>query len=185
MDNALWAFGRVSGIISLALFTGTVLLGILNRSGRPLLGFPRFSVALVHRNIALLATLFLVLHVSSLMLDSYANLHPVDVVVPFLGSFKPFWQGLGTAAFDLVVAIVLTGLLRRRLGQRIFRAVHWFTYAMWPIALAHGLGNGTNGTDVWFVALAVFSVAVVAGAVAWRMSANFLETANARQGSPR
>jgi len=182
MDSALWAFGRVSGVISLALFTATVLLGILTRSGRPLFTVPRFSVALVHRNISLLATVFLALHVGALLLDSFAKLNVTDVVVPFLGSFKPFWQGLGTVAFDLVLALLVTGLMRHRLGQRTFRAIHWLSYAMWPIALAHAIGNGTNGTSKWFLLLAVASVVVVGGAVLWRMSATFLETAKARQG---
>ncbi len=182
MDNALWAFGRVSGVISLALFTCTVLLGILTRSGRSLLGVPRFSLTLIHRNIALLATVFLALHVGSLMLDSYAKLNVIDAVVPFLGSFRPFWQGLGTVAFDLVLAVVATSLLRHRIGLRTFRAVHWFSYAMWPIALAHAIGNGTNGTSKWFLLLGVGSVAVVVAALAWRVSSNFLETAKTRQG---
>ena len=91
-DNAMWAFGRISGIVALALFTVTLILGIVTRSGRPLIGLPRFSVTLVHRNVALLASAFLVLHVGTLMFDSYAHLNLADVVVPFLGSFKPFWQ---------------------------------------------------------------------------------------------
>lgn len=183
MDNAMWAFGRVSGFLSLGLFTVTVLLGILNRSGRPLFVIPRFSVTLLHRNISLLATLFLVLHVGSLMLDSYAKLNVIDVFVPFLGGFKPFWQGLGTVAFDMVLAVVATGLLRHRLGHRMFRAFHWLSYAMWPIALGHAIGNGTNGNSKWFLVLATGSVAAVAAAVVWRTSANFLETAKARQGA--
>lgn len=185
MDNAMWAFGRVSGFASLALLTVSVLLGILTRSGRPLPGIPRFSITLIHRNISLLATVFLFLHVGSLMLDSYAKLTVTDVVVPFLGAFKPFWQGLGTVAFDLVLALMVTGLLRQRIGQRTFRAVHWFSYAMWPIALAHAIGNGTNGTSKWFLVLAAGSVAAVGAAVAWRLSTNFLETAKARTGALR
>ncbi|WP_230085601.1 ferric reductase-like transmembrane domain-containing protein [Arthrobacter sp. AQ5-05] len=182
MDNALWAFGRVSGFVALALFTVAVVLGILTRSGRRLFAIPRFSVVLIHRDISVLATVFLVLHVSSLMLDSFAKMNVIDVLVPFLGAFKPFWQGLGTVAFDLVLAVVVTGLLRHRIGQKTFRAVHWLTYAMWPIALAHAIGNGTNGTAGWFVLLAVGSVAVVGTAVVWRLSAAFLETSKARQG---
>jgi sulfoxide reductase heme-binding subunit YedZ len=183
MDNALWAIGRVSGMISMALVTATVLLGIVNRSGRPLPAVPRFSVALIHRNISLLATLFLTMHIVSLMLDSYAKLSLIDVFVPFLGHFKPFWQGLGTVAIDLLAAVVLTGLLRHRLGQRTFRVVHWFAYAMWPIALVHSIGNGTNGTEKWFLALAAGSVVAVGAALVWRLSSNFLETAKARQRS--
>lgn len=181
MNDMLWAFGRASGIIALVLFTVTVLLGILTRSGRPLPGMPRFAVSLVHRNVSLLALLFLVLHVGTLMLDSYAKLNLVDVIVPFLGSFKPFWQGLGTVAFDLVLAIVITGLLRPRIGYRAFRFVHWFTYAMWPIAVLHGIGNGTNGTSGWFLLLAIGCAVLVAAAIVWRLSSGFIERSGARQ----
>ena len=181
MSELLWAAGRASGLIALLLFTATVLLGILTRSGRPLPGLPRFSVSLIHRNVSLLACVFLVLHVGTLMFDSYAKLSLLDIVVPFAGSFKPFWQGLGTVAFDLVVAIVITGLLRRRIGQRAFRFVHWFTYAMWPIAVLHAIGNGTNGTSRWFLLLSAASTAFVAAAVIWRLSSRFVEHSRIRR----
>ncbi|MFC8524224.1 ferric reductase-like transmembrane domain-containing protein [Arthrobacter sp. FX8] len=183
MDEAMWAFGRVSGFVSLALFTGSVLLGILNRSGRPFMVLPRFSISLLHRNISLLATVFLGLHVGSLLLDSYAKLNPVDIVVPFLGSFQPFWQGLGTVALDLVLAVVVTGLLRHRIGLRSFKAVHWLSYGVWPVAMAHALGNGTDASSGWFLLLAVASAVAVAAALLWRLSPSFLETSHARQGN--
>lgn len=179
----MWAFGRISGVLALALFTVTLILGIVTRSGRPLIGMPRFSVTLVHRNVALLASAFLVLHVGTLLLDSYAHLNPVDVIVPFLGSFKPFWQGLGTVAFDLIIAVVLTALLRRAIGARVFRFVHWFTYAMWPIAVAHAIGNGTNGTQGWFLLGTVVACLLVLAAVIWRISDRFAETTRARRES--
>lgn len=178
----MWAFGRVSGFVSLALFTVSVLLGILSRSGRPLLALPRFSISILHRNIALLATVFLGLHVGSLLLDSYARLRPVDIVVPFLGSFQPFWQGLGTVALDLVLAVAVTGLLRHRIGQRAFKAVHWLSYGVWPVAVLHALGNGTDAAGGWFLLLAVGSAAAVSAALVWRLSPGFLETSHARQG---
>jgi len=181
VDEALWAFGRGSGVISLALLTVGVVLGIVNRSGRPLPGMPRFAVALVHRNVALLASAFLVLHVATLIFDPFSKFTLVDVVVPFVGSVKPLWLGLGTVATDLVIAIVVTGLLRRRVGVRVFRFVHWFTYAMWPVALLHAIGDGTDGLSAWFLVFAVVSTALVVGAVFWRISARFEETARARQ----
>jgi predicted ferric reductase len=180
MSEAMWAFGRISGIVALVLLTGSVVLGIWTRSGRPLPGLPRFSIQLIHRNIALLASIFLVLHVGSLMLDSYAKLSVADVVVPFLGAYKPFWQGLGTVAFDLLLAIVITSLFRKRLGVRLFKAIHWLTYAMWPIALVHSIGNGTNGTSGWFLAIATVCTVAVAGVLIWRVSSRFLESATAR-----
>jgi sulfoxide reductase heme-binding subunit YedZ len=175
MAEALWALGRATGVVALLLFTVSVLLGILTRSGRPAFGLPRFGVALVHRNASLLGVVFVLTHVISLFFDPYAQLRLVDVVVPFLGTAKPFWLGLGTCAFDLVIALAVTGLMRQRIGQKAFRFVHWFSYAMWPIALAHALGNGTDAGTTWFVELAAACSLLVLGALSWRVSATFAE----------
>ncbi|AMM32261.1 iron reductase [Sinomonas atrocyanea] len=182
MNEIMWAIGRAGGIVSLGLFTLVLVLGIVSRSGRPLLGLPRFSVALVHRSTALTAVVFLALHVGTLMLDPHAKLALPDVVVPFIAAWNPFWVGLGTVALDLVLALVVTGLLRQRLGQRVFRTIHWAAYGMWPIGLAHALGTGTNAVDLWFQAYAWGCAGAVACAVVWRLSAGFAETSAARLG---
>lgn len=184
MDESMWALGRVSGLISMVLLTGSVLLGILARSGRPLITIPRFSLALLHRSISLLAVVFLVFHVGALMLDSFANVSLADVAVPFLGSYRPFWQGLGTVSLGLMAAVVVTSIFRRRLGQRTFKVVHWFTYAVWPLAMAHSLGNGTDASSMPVLVSAVVLVVVVLAAVAWRVSARFAETDSVRGAGP-
>ncbi len=183
MDQVLWAAGRASGVIALVLLTVSVILGIATRSGRPLPGLPRFSVLLIHRNISLISSLFVLLHIVTLLFDRYARLRLIDFVLPFLGAFKPFWQGLGTVAFDLLLVVIVSSLLRHRLGVKTFRFLHWFTYAMWPVALAHAIGNGTNGTTGWFLILAGISVAAVFAAVIWRMSTRFIESSSQRQGT--
>lgn len=182
MDDALWAIGRGTGIAALVLFTASVVLGIITRSGRPLPGLPRFSVTLVHRNVSLAATLFLVVHLVSLFFDPYAQLSLLDMIVPFFGEYRPFWQGLGTVAFDLVLVLVATSLLRHRIGPRAFKAFHWAAYAMWPVALAHAIGNGTNGTDAWFLVLAGACALAVLAALGWRLSSRHIEFRNVRLG---
>lgn len=181
MDEILWAVGRATGIIALLLFTASMLLGIVTRSGRPLPGLPRFSLALVHRNISLFSMVFLGLHVGTLMFDSYAKLALIDVVLPFFGDFRPFWQGLGTIALDVALALAITGLLRHRIGPRAFRAVHWASYAMWPLALAHSLGSGTDALSAWFLGIAVACVVAVGAAIVWRASDLFIESARSRE----
>jgi methionine sulfoxide reductase heme-binding subunit len=179
-DEALWAIGRGCGITALAFLTLSVALGIGTRSGRSLLALPRYAVADVHRFAALTGTLLVVAHMTLLFLDPYAQLRFVDFVVPFLGAYRPLWQGLGTAAFDVLVVVVLTSLLRHRLGLRAFRVVHWITYVLWPIALAHAVGNGTDVYHVWFLAFAGCCVLTVATALVLRLRANFSEYADAR-----
>ncbi|WP_101951572.1 ferric reductase-like transmembrane domain-containing protein [Mycobacterium sp. 3519A] len=179
-DEALWAVGRGCGITALAFLTISVGLGIATRSGRPLLALPRFAVSDVHRFTALAGTLLVVLHVTLLFLDPYAQLRLVDFVVPFLGEYRPLWQGIGTLGFDLMLVIVVTSLLRQRIGVRGFRAIHWATYALWPIAFTHALGNGTDAYRVWFVAFAGGCAAIVGAALLWRVRSGFAEYADAR-----
>ena len=118
------------------------------------------------------------LHIGLLFLDPYAKLRVIDFVVPFLGHYRPLWQGLGTVAFDLLIVIVVTSLLRQRLGLRAFRLIHWATYALWPIAMAHAIGNGTDAFRIWFLAFAGVCALIVAASVVWRLRADFAEYAD-------
>lgn len=93
--------------------------------------------------------------------------------MPFLGEANPFWLGLGTIAFDLLLAVMITGLLRNRIGRRTFRLVHWATYALWPISLVHALGTGTDAGSLAFLVFAGLCSAAVVGAVIWRLMPRF------------
>jgi sulfoxide reductase heme-binding subunit YedZ len=180
MSEYLWYLGRGSGAVSLLLLTGVVLLGIAQRSGRPLPGLPRFAVGSVHRNLGLLVVTFLSIHVLTLLADPYAQLRLLNVIVPFTAAYRPLWTGLGATALDLVVALIVTGLLRHRLGRRTFRIVHWLAYLAWPAAVGHALGAGTDVGQVWLTGTTIACIAVVGGAVMWRLGTSFTETAAAR-----
>jgi methionine sulfoxide reductase heme-binding subunit len=173
MTNALWYTARGTGVVSLLLLTTVVMLGIGSRSGRPVFGLPRFAVSIVHRDASLIATVLIAIHVTTLLTDPYAHLRLVDLVVPFDAAYRPAWVGLGTTALDLVIAIVVTSLARRRIGVRGWRAIHWIAYALWPIAWLHGIGSGTDRGSGWYLALAIAASVAVLAAVAWRLSAGF------------
>ena len=173
MTAAFWYLARGTGVVTLILLTVVVALGIATRSGRPLPGLPRFAVAGVHRSVSLLAVVLLGLHVATLLVDPYAQLKLVDVVVPFVGTYRPLWLGLGTLALDLLVALVVTSLLRHRIGRRTWRGLHWLAYACWPVALLHGLGTGTDSGTLWLRGVAAACVTTVLAALAWRTSSGF------------
>ena len=175
MTDALWYLGRGTGVVSLVLLTLVVGLGIATRSGRPLPGLPRFAVTALHRNASLLAVVFVVVHALTLLFDPYAQLDVLALVVPFTAAAQPFWYGLGALALDLLLALVVTSLLRGRIGPRVWRAIHWAAYAAWPIALAHGLGSGTDAGTGWMLTITGICVAAVLGAVGWRLSERFAE----------
>ena len=175
IDKALWYLGRSSGVVSLVLLTLVVALGIATRSGRLLPGLPRFAVSAVHRFASLLAVVFLTLHVVTLTLDPQSQLRWLDAVLPFGSHPKPLWIGLGAASLDLMVALVLTSLLRQRIGHRVWRAIHWAAYALWPFAVLHTIGTGTDMHRPWMLGLLALCALTVAGLIGWRLSTRFLD----------
>ena len=169
--KALWYMTRGTGLVALLLLSASVALGVLevNRWSRP--SWPRFVTAALHKNVSLLATAFLAIHIATAVLDSYAPIRWIDAVIPFASPYRPLWLGFGAVALDLIVALVATSLLRTRLGYRTWRLVHWTAYACWPFAVIHGLGTGTDTSRGWALAVNLVAVAVVLAAVAWRISA--------------
>src|SRR5271169_2178217 len=160
-----WYLTRSTGAVALLLLTIAVALGVVDVRRLSTPRWPRFVVDSLHRNVSLLAMVFLVLHILTSVLDSFAPISLLDAFVPFVGSYRPFWLGLGAVAFDLLLAVMITSLLRQRMGYASWRAVHWLTYASWPIALLHGLGTGSDVKSTWLLALSVGCIAVVLAAV--------------------
>lgn len=175
-NKALWYLSRGTGLTALVVLTLVVVLGVLTRYSRPLPQLPRFVTAGLHRNTSLLAVALLTVHVVSAVLDPYSLTGFVGIVVPFTGGYRPLWVGLGTLAVDLLIALTVTSLLRSRLPDRVWRAVHWTAYVCWPVAVVHGLGSGTDAGRSWSLALTAACVVAGGAAVLWRATSPGLFT---------
>jgi sulfoxide reductase heme-binding subunit YedZ len=158
----LWYLNRATGLVSLLLMTLTIVLGVLVQRQVSLPGLPRWGTVGLHRNVGLVSAVLLVVHVASAVVDGYASIGWLDTVVPFVAGYETFWVGLGTLAVDLTALVVLTSLLRGRLPLRAWRAVHLTSYALWPLALVHGLGAGTDLGSGWLLAGALACAVAVA-----------------------
>lgn len=175
-----WYLTRSTGAVALLLLSVAVALGVLDVKRWSTPRWPRFIVDSLHRNVSLLALAFLVLHILTSVLDSFAPIGLIDAFVPFVGSYRPFWLGLGAVAFDLILAVIATSLLRSRMGYSTWRAIHWLTYASWPIALVHGFGTGSDANGAWLQVLSVVCVALVLAAILARAIAGWPENVGVR-----
>jgi sulfoxide reductase heme-binding subunit YedZ len=167
----LWYATRATGMVTLLLLTVSVLLGILTAGRFATRNWPRFLSQGLHRNISLLVLAFLVLHVGTTVLDTYTSIPLTAAFLPFASSYKTAWLSLGAVALDLLLALVATSLARARLGHRSWRRVHWLAYACWPVAVAHGLGIGTDRSTTWVFVLSMACVLAVLATAAWRLVA--------------
>ena len=167
----LWYATRATGLVTLLLLTVSVLLGILTAGRFSTQRWPRFLSQGLHRNVSLLVLVFLALHVSTTVIDTYTSIPLTAAFIPFASSYKAAWLSLGAVALDMLIALIATSLLRARIGHRAWRRVHWLAYACWPVAVAHGLGTGTDRNATWVFALTVACAVSVLGFGAWRLVA--------------
>jgi hypothetical protein len=166
--SVYWYLTRSTGWVSLLLLTVTMVLGVIDVSRWSTETWPRFVLDSLHRSVSLLVLVFLALHILTSALDSFAPIALVDAVLPFIGSYRPIWLGLGALSFDLLLALTITSLLRQRLGHRAWRIAHWLAYACWPIALLHALGTGSDVKSGWSLALTAICVLAVVAAIGAR-----------------
>jgi sulfoxide reductase heme-binding subunit YedZ len=164
-----WYVSRATGVVSLVLLTAVMVIGILvNRQGR-LPGLPRFAVTNLHRNLSLMAVVFIVIHVVTAVLDGYVSIPLISGVIPFTSGYEGFWLGLGAISLDLMLALIVTSLIRGRLSRRVWKAVHWLAYASWPVAFAHSIGSSSDLQGGLLLGLAVLCAAALAAALTWRL----------------
>lgn len=171
--RAMWYLTRGGGLVALVALTATVVLGVAATVRFATPRWPRFLTQGLHRNLSLFVLVLIALHVATSVADGYAPIGWLDAVVPFRSPYRPAWLGLGALAFDVLLAVAVTSLVRQRLGYRTWRIVHWAAYASWPAAVIHGLGTGSDTRARWVLLLTAGCVAAVLAAVGWRVAAGW------------
>jgi methionine sulfoxide reductase heme-binding subunit len=170
-DPTFWILARASGLTAYALLSASVVAGLVVKS-RPL---PRRlhqpSAIDLHRFLALLALAMVAVHGLALTLDTTAPISLTALVVPGAAGYRPVWTGVGVVAAELMLVIYASFSLRRTIGVRNWRRLHWLTYVIFGAATAHGLASGTDSSHHWATLLYTSTVGVVAGATAWRIFA--------------
>ncbi|MEO9140568.1 MAG: ferric reductase [Jatrophihabitans sp.] len=168
-----WFLARGAGLSVLVLLSVSTCLGALV-SG---IGDPdrRFVMQYLHRAAAGLGLAVLVLHITSILADSYAHVGWRGALIPFTAGYRPGWVALGSLAAYLFVLIAILGLARGRMagtvrGARIWRGLHGFAYAGWAMAIVHGFSSGSDSDLGWVRILYVACIAAVVGSIVARLA---------------
>ncbi|MCW2598464.1 MAG: Ferric reductase domain protein transrane component domain protein [Frankiales bacterium] len=162
--SLLWEVTRSTAMVGTLALSAMVTLGVLAAS--PASRIPRFLSQALHRNVAALAVALVTAHVVTVLADPYVPLTWTDGLVPFAASYKSVGTAIGTLGVDVLVVVAATSLLRGRMTHRAWRTVHLTGYALWPLAIAHGLLVGTDNQAVRWICLG--GTAPVLAAALWR-----------------
>lgn len=169
MNLLAWYVDRAAGMTALVLLTASVCLGIALagrfRSSR----WPAFAVEDVHRYVGLLTGTFIGIHALAILLDSYVPYSLKQLLVPGAAPSRTMAVAAGVVSAELLVALAVTNRFRRRLSYGFWRKAHYLNFAVWILALGHGIAAGTDSDQPWAVYLYAGCAAAVAGLLAWRL----------------
>lgn len=163
---AVWYLMRSTGIVALLLLTISFGLGVANTNRWRPPGSRLYVTTEIHRYVSLLALAFVAVHVLTAVVDPDARVRALAAVWPF-GAHASL--AAGTLSLDLLAAVVITSLGRRRLPYKTWRLIHWSAYAAWPLAFAHTIAMGTDA-HLWWLELPVLGCTAAMGALlSWRV----------------
>jgi len=178
--NYTWYVARAGGILAFVLLTTSVVLGLLLSGKARLAGWPRFALEDVHRFVGLLAGTFILIHVGALLFDSYLPFSLTSLLIPGIAPYRPVSVAFGVVGAELLAALALTNRYRKTLSYRFWRRAHYLNFAVWLLALVHGIAAGTDRGTTWALALYIGSASVVTGLTASRFAGPAAESAPIR-----
>ncbi len=173
-----WLIARAAGLVAFAFLTASVWLGLAmstkllpTRRTKLLFGW--------HQTLMWTALSMLVLHGVALLLDPVMRFGPQAVLVPGLAPWRPVAVSAGVVAGWLSLTLALSFHVRRRIGQKRWRLLHYASFIAFALAVGHSINVGTDlqGTR------GLFFAAVALGPVLWLVFARILmprETVRAR-----
>jgi predicted ferric reductase len=149
-EKTFWYLSRASAFVAYGLIWWSMALGltITNRMARAWPGGP--AVSELHEYASILGLVFAAIHALSLLGDHYIGYSLIDILVPFASAaYRPFWVGLGQLAFYLMLPVTFTFYVRRWIGGRAWRTIHYLSFGLFALALAHGIWSGSDSGVSW------------------------------------
>jgi sulfoxide reductase heme-binding subunit YedZ len=171
VTGVLWYADRAAGITALVLLTISVCLGMGLAGRARSKRWPAFAIEDVHRYLGLLTGSFIAIHALTILLDSYVPYSLTQLLVPGTAPSRTVAVAAGVVSAELLAALALTNRFRKRLSYAFWRKAHYLNFAVWILALGHGIAAGTDSDQQWAVFVYAICAASVAGLLVWRLLA--------------
>ena len=149
VDHTYWYLNRAGGIVAYLLLFAALCLGLSMTGGALERFLRRYRVYDLHRFVSLLALGAVLFHVFIVMPDRYAGFGLPELFVPLVSSYRPLYMALGIVSLYLMAVIIGAFYVRRLISYRTWRLLHYATFAAFALALAHGIGAGTETGAAW------------------------------------
>jgi DMSO/TMAO reductase YedYZ heme-binding membrane subunit len=169
-DRLPWYVTRISALLAYLALTASVLYGLL-LSTKLLDRIAHRAVSFtLHQDLASIGLALALVHAAVLMIDRSVPYSPLEVVVPFSGPYRPLWVGIGQLALGLTIVVLFSFHVRRRIGQKTWRQVHYLSFLAFLAATMHGLMAGTDSGASWAFAGYLAAITSVSVLLAYRVA---------------
>ena len=170
-DHTFWYVSRAAGLTAFVLLTLNVWLGLMVHTRALDWLMARWRSFDLHRFTAFLALAFLALHVFSLLGDHFIGYSLSGLLIPFVSPYRPIWVSVGIVSFYLLLIVTASFYVRRWIGYRTWRILHYVTFVAFVLALMHGILSGSDSPQVWAIALYWVTAMLTSALMIWRFTA--------------
>lgn len=167
--TAPWLLSRVSGLTAFVALALDVILGLLVSSRAANRVFAKGAGVELHRWLSPLTLALVLAHVVLLLADGYIRFDALDVLVPFTSDYRPLAVGLGVIAAYLAFVVHASFALRKRIGAKTWRRLHYLSFVALAGAAVHAVLAGSDGGQLWVRGLYALPIAIVLGLVGYRV----------------
>ncbi|MHB8576364.1 MAG: ferric reductase-like transmembrane domain-containing protein [Dehalococcoidia bacterium] len=169
--NVPWYLSRATGFVAYVLLFLTVLLGLAIRTKTLDRIVARWRVTDLHIVLSLLVLVFVAIHATVLLADSFIGFSAVQILIPFASTYQPVWTGVGVLMAYLLLIVAVSFPARRIIGYKAWRTLHYLTFLIYIGALGHGLFTGTDSPTLWAQAVYLSSAGCVVALLLYRVFA--------------
>ena len=164
-----WYVSRAAGVGAYLALALSVIWGLLLSTSVADAWIARARSVEVHRWISAVALMLIAIHPLVLIGDPYVRFDALDVLVPFASVYRSFAVGVGVVSAYASLVVFGSFWLRRHVGQRTWRMVHWLAFPTFALVTLHGLLAGTDTGTAWMRAVYLMANAVILWLVTYRI----------------
>ncbi len=145
-----WYLARGSAFTAYILLWLSMILGvgITNKLAALWPGLP--PTIDLHQYSSILGLVFVAFHGLILLGDQFMNFKLAQILIPFsTSSYKPLSVGFGQLSIYLWFFLVISFYLRKKIGSKSWRFIHYFSFCVYAFSLFHGLTSGSDTSTTW------------------------------------
>ena len=148
-DRLPWYVTRTTALLAYLALCGSVVYGLLLSTGILDRIAQRTVSFTLHQDLAAIGVALGLVHAAVLAIDRSVPYSLLELVVPFAGPYRPIWVGLGQIALGVSLLVYLSFYVRKRMGQKAWRRLHYLSFLAFLAATAHGLMAGSDTQAAW------------------------------------